>query len=125
MPSINGPEYLVILVVALLVFGPQRLPELASKLGGWMREIRTVANDFRVALEAEVGDLKKPFDEAAAPLKELAGEVKDLTTESSSMLEWTGPVHDQGPTPDDAKQDFETLASEPEPDTDGGEVPGS
>ncbi len=118
MPSINGTEYLVILVVALLVFGPQRLPELASKVGGWMREIRTVANDFRVALEAEIGDVKKPFEEAVAPLKDLSSDVKDVATESASMLEWKGPVHDQGPTPADAGEDFSALESPSDEDED-------
>ncbi len=122
VPSINGTEYLVILVVALLVFGPQRLPELAAKVGGWMREIRSVASDFRTALEAEVGDLKKPFQEAAAPLKDLASEAKSVVSESESMLEWKGPVHDQGPTPDDARQDFESLDHDAAETTDGGEV---
>ncbi len=117
MPSINGTEYLVILVVALLVFGPQRLPELAAKVGGWMREIRTVANDFRVSLEAEVGDLRKPLEDAAAPLKEIAEDFKGMTKESGAMLEWSGPVHDQGPTPDDARSDFEALPPDAEPES--------
>lgn len=117
MPSINGTEYLVILVIALLVFGPQRLPELAAKVGGWMREIRTVANDFRVSLEAEIGDLKKPLDEATAPLKEIAKDFKGMAKESGTMLEWSGPVHDQGPTPEDARTDFEALPAEAEPES--------
>lgn len=123
MPSINGAEYLVILVVALLVFGPQRLPEIASKVGGWIREIRTVANDFRTTLEAEVGDLKRPFDEATAPLEELATDTRRLTGEAGAMLEWNGPIHEQGPTPDDARADFETLGVEEGSEPDGTEEP--
>lgn len=112
MPSINGTEYLVILVVALLVFGPQRLPEIAARVGGWIREIRKVANDFRVTLEAEVGELKRPLDEAVGPVRDLATEARELAGEAGSMMEWKGPVHDQGPTPEDARDDFTALAEE-------------
>jgi sec-independent protein translocase protein TatA len=40
MPSVGAPELLVILIVALLVFGPARLPELARGLGNGLRQLR-------------------------------------------------------------------------------------
>jgi sec-independent protein translocase protein TatA len=40
MPNIGLPEILVVLVIALIVFGPKRLPELGRSLGRGIREFR-------------------------------------------------------------------------------------
>jgi sec-independent protein translocase protein TatA len=41
MPSIGPMEMVVVLVIALVVFGPKRLPELGRSLGNGMREFRS------------------------------------------------------------------------------------
>ncbi len=47
-----GPEKIIlILVVALIVFGPQRLPEIARQVGGMMRELRRMQDSVRGELE--------------------------------------------------------------------------
>lgn len=40
MPGIGPMELIVVLIVALLVFGPKRLPDLGRSLGGGMREFK-------------------------------------------------------------------------------------
>jgi sec-independent protein translocase protein TatA len=40
MPNIGLPEILIVLAIALLVFGPKRLPELGRSLGKGMREFK-------------------------------------------------------------------------------------
>jgi sec-independent protein translocase protein TatA len=52
--SIGGPELIVIFVVALLIFGPRKLPELGRMLGKGLSEFRRAANDLRDSLETEV-----------------------------------------------------------------------
>lgn len=54
--SIGGPELLVIFLVALLIFGPRKLPELGKTLGKSLGEFRRAANDLRVSLETEVAN---------------------------------------------------------------------
>ncbi len=50
---------MVLFVVALVVFGPQKLPELARMLGKATAEFRKMTGDFRFALEEEVRDLDR------------------------------------------------------------------
>jgi sec-independent protein translocase protein TatA len=50
MPSLGGPEIIVILLVALIVFGPTRLPEISRQVGGALRELRKVQSSVKQEL---------------------------------------------------------------------------
>jgi len=54
--GIGMTELLVVLVVALLVLGPKRLPEIARSLGRGMAEFRRASNDLRASLSASIED---------------------------------------------------------------------
>jgi len=56
---LSFPHLVVLFVVALVIFGPQKLPELARMLGKATAEFRKMTNDFRYALEDEVRDLER------------------------------------------------------------------
>jgi len=52
--GIGMPELLVILIVALLVLGPKRLPEIARSLGKGMAEFRRASTEFQRTLSASL-----------------------------------------------------------------------
>ena len=52
--TLGGQEILFILVIALIVFGPRKLPEIGKSIGRMMNEFRKASNDFRRTLEDEV-----------------------------------------------------------------------
>ena len=64
MFSVSPAELLTIAVVALLVFGPKRLPEIMRKLGGVGREMRRAAEHLKTSLEEEMGEALGPLDQA-------------------------------------------------------------
>ncbi len=60
MFGIGLPELIVILVIALLVFGPKRLPELGQTVGRWISELRQAAhfisNDVQEGVKWDIQD---------------------------------------------------------------------
>jgi len=52
--SLGGPELLLILVLALLLFGPRRLPEIGRTIGKGLAEFRKATTEFKSSLEREV-----------------------------------------------------------------------
>ena len=52
--TLGGPEIFLILVVALIVFGPRKLPEIGKSVGKMLAEFRKASNDFKRTIEDEV-----------------------------------------------------------------------
>jgi Tat protein translocase TatB subunit len=52
--TLGGPELFLIFVVALIIFGPRKLPEIGKSLGRMMAEFRKASNEFRSTIESEV-----------------------------------------------------------------------
>ncbi|HEX7315074.1 MAG TPA: twin-arginine translocase TatA/TatE family subunit [Pyrinomonadaceae bacterium] len=52
---IGTTELLVVLLVALVVFGPRKLPELGRSLGRALNQLRAASDDFKRAWETESG----------------------------------------------------------------------
>ena len=83
------PHMLVVFVIVLVVFGPQKLPELARSLGKLMAEFRKASADFRGAFEQEMKDMerqvreverKKAADAAACAANEAPVQAATLAT---------------------------------------------
>lgn len=56
MFGINGAEFLVIVVVAVVLVGPERLPGYAEQLGRWVRDLRGYAETAKVRVAEEMGE---------------------------------------------------------------------
>ena len=52
--SIGMPELIIIFVIALIIFGPRKLPELGRSLGKSLAEFKRASNELRSTLEEEV-----------------------------------------------------------------------
>jgi Tat protein translocase TatB subunit len=64
MFGIGYQEMFIVLVVAMVIFGPSRLPELAGQVGRWVRDFRRMSSDLTGEFEktfAEVDEVKKSF----------------------------------------------------------------
>jgi sec-independent protein translocase protein TatA len=68
--SIGMPEMLIILVIALIIFGPRKLPELGRSLGKSLAEFKRASNELKNTLEEEIRLDEQRSTQEAAKAKE-------------------------------------------------------
>jgi sec-independent protein translocase protein TatB len=68
MPLPNGAEWIVILIIALLILGPGKLPDVAASVGKSIREFRKASSDVQDAVKVDTSPLPAatPTSPAAA-----------------------------------------------------------
>src|SRR5688572_2237916 len=83
MPQLGPLEIAVVLMIALLVFGPTRLPELAKQAGAALKELRKIQHNIRQDLSQMMSDETDVSNGAAPPpsLPPLAEDAQADTTE--------------------------------------------
>ncbi len=64
MGPIGIPELIFIFLIALLIFGPKKLPELGRNVGKALTEFRRASNDLRHAVEEEMREVERQAAEA-------------------------------------------------------------
>jgi sec-independent protein translocase protein TatA len=94
--SLGMPELIVIFVIALIIFGPRKLPELGRSLGRSLNEFKRASNELRNTLEEEVRvdeqreAAKQRADAAKAPL-ETPVEPEAVHDDTARVVEHTAP----------------------------------
>ena len=77
MGSLGMQEILVIFILALIVFGPRKLPELGKSIGKSLAEFRKASNDLKRTWEEEVR-LEKEREEVSDIFKDASVDPKDF-----------------------------------------------
>ncbi|MCC6713763.1 MAG: twin-arginine translocase subunit TatB [Gammaproteobacteria bacterium] len=74
-------ELVVIAVIALVVFGPEKLPQFARRAGYWIGRIRRQVNDVRSEIEREIAfdEMRRAREKMEAPLNALANDIEKAT----------------------------------------------
>lgn len=96
MFDIGFTEILVIMVIALLVVGPERLPGLARTVGIWMGKARKMVQSVKSDLQREIAadELKKIMEKqksAVSELEEMMGESSSVAKEAIESLQVKAP----------------------------------
>jgi TatA/E family protein of Tat protein translocase len=110
--DVSGGELLVIILVVFLVFGPQKMPEIARKIGRTMNQVKKATNDLTREFREETSGLRNEIlngqnqikDEINSANQEIsktrARVVKSLTiTDEPVEKEKPETINESGPTP--------------------------
>lgn len=73
--SIGVPELIIIFAIALLIFGPKKLPEVGRSIGRALREFRKTSDEIKGKIEEEI---------QAEEFKEMKKDIEDITDMSGS-----------------------------------------
>jgi sec-independent protein translocase protein TatB len=113
--SLGFENSILLMVLALVVFGPRRLPEIGRRIGKIMYEVRKASNDFKFQMEeelrtAEDADRRKKEAErlSAQPSSEQAAAASPDSTTASE-------THPEGPYPDETLSPVTAIAEDPYP----------
>ncbi|MGI8854263.1 MAG: twin-arginine translocase TatA/TatE family subunit [Thermomicrobiales bacterium] len=80
--GVGAPELMVILVIAIVLFGPDKIPTMAAQVGKTIREFRRYTSELTKEFDAATGDLRQEFQTIAGDLKgELAATQADLRSQ--------------------------------------------
>ena len=96
--NVGPAEILVILVVALIVFGPKRLPEVGRQVGAAMREVRRMQNTVRAELDTVLHPDVTPPDPSHA--------TQDATEDTNHSTPATLPSPLPAPEPENYDEGF-------------------
>jgi len=92
MGQLGFQEILMIFVVALLVFGPKKLPELGKSLGKGIREFKKATDELKSSWEDQVKDISAPLNDFKKDIHSMG---QDFKSDLYKHLEAENPV----PTP--------------------------
>jgi sec-independent protein translocase protein TatB len=134
MPNITGGEIVIILLVALIVLGPQRLPEAARQVSKAFREFRRVQNTVQSEIRATLDAAGEPIRESTKPVSQTVDMLRTGGSEPTPQPDPGGPPVQQ-PLPTEPTQvapatsstatfrPRENGAARPGPAADWGEAP--
>lgn len=84
--GIGASELMVILVIAVVLFGPDRIPSMAAQVGKTIREFRRYTNDLTKEFNDATGDLRQEFQNIQSDLR---GELEATQADLRSQLDLT------------------------------------
>jgi len=103
--TLGMPELILIFVVALLLFGPRKMPQIGRSIGRAMGEFRRASNEFKRTIEDEVAadeirDVEKDLKDIKKTITDPIG-ISDLKTSVKESLE---QVTEPGADPEETDQ---------------------
>jgi sec-independent protein translocase protein TatA len=99
MFGLGFPELLLIFVIALIVFGPKKLPELGKSIGRAMAEFKKASDDFQESMRTEMKEVEK-----SAGVEELK-KLDNYDPLTHDQAEAPKPEIEQGPEEKQEKQE--------------------
>lgn len=115
-------ETIFLFFLALVIFGPKKLPEIARQVGKLLNEFRRASNEFKAQIEQEIAHLeveekKKTILPPSPPVEGTASRTLTGSSNASSYPSYRTPEADKPPEPaaDQAPESLNVAAEQPVP----------
>jgi len=123
MKRMSFSETVFLFFLALIIFGPKKLPEIARQVGKYMNEFKRASNEFKAQIEQEIAHLEVEKPSILPPSTPPAGATSRTLTSSSSAASSSSsataspaePAASSTPTPPTPPTPPTLAASEDEP----------
>src|ERR1700746_402737 len=91
--NLGFPEMIFLFFLALLIFGPKKLPEVGRQIGKALNEFKRASNEFRSQIESEIANLERetPTPQVLPPAQPPAGAVASGTLIDVPAVEHVPP----------------------------------
>ncbi len=113
MFDLGFQELIVIFVIALLVFGPKKLPEVGRSLGRGLAELKKAMRGIQDTMREEESYLRKQVPDLKAPLNDMVQGIRD--TEETVKREMTPETDEVSPPPGSSTPDKHEGSAPTEP----------
>lgn len=111
--SLGWSEILFVFVIALIIFGPRKLPELGKSLGQSLAQFKKASEDFKRSWEEEVELEKKSLAETAGPVEEVETVESIITGARSGISEGTSASSSGSAAPETSSASGTPTSSQP------------
>jgi TatA/E family protein of Tat protein translocase len=85
--DISGGELMIILLVAFLVFGPSKIPEIARKIGRGMNEVRRASDEIKREISKETRKFEQEMNTGADGFQEMKKTAEDIKKDLGQVAE--------------------------------------
>ena len=127
MNAMSFSETVFLFILALVIFGPKRLPEIARQVGKYMNEFRRASNEFKAQIEQEIAHLEvqKPtiLPPSPTPAGTASRALNSTTTTEASAPEESAPESAAAAAASEDEPLFATKDSSTESSTAPAETP--
>jgi sec-independent protein translocase protein TatA len=82
--NISGGEIFIIILVIFIIFGPDKIPEIARWIGKGMNEVKKATNEIKEEIEKETGDITKITKQLKKDIEKETGDLKNITGKSAA-----------------------------------------
>ena len=87
MGQLGFPELILIFIIALLVFGPKKLPELGKSLGKGLKEFKRASEELKSNWDEHIKDVEKSVDDVKKDVEKHVNDVKATVTDATKDIE--------------------------------------
>ena len=87
--GMGGMEIMVIMIVALIIFGPGKLPEIGAQVGRAVRDFRRTTNELTREFNDSTSDIRSTMDEMKGTMAQVERESKELAQSIPATIEGT------------------------------------